>query len=101
VENVSWNDVQIFLRRLNGLTGKAQAGNIQAGQRFRLPSEAEWEYAARAGTSSPWSWGNRKDLAAAYAWYAGNSNGESHATGQKRANAYGLYDIHGNVNEWV
>jgi len=91
VENVSWNDVQIFLRKLNARTG----------QRFRLSSEAEWEYAARAGTSSPWRWGNREDSADVYAWYAANSGGKSHATGLKRANGYGLYDMHGNVNEWV
>jgi len=91
VENVSWHDVQVFIRTLN----------IRTGQQFRLPSEAEWEYAARAGTNSKWSWGDSEYAARSYAWYANNSDNQSHTVGQKRANHFGLYDMHGNVNEWV
>jgi len=88
VEQVSWDDIQLFLGKLNKMTGK----------KFRLPSEAEWEYAARAGTSSKWSWGNSEGSAGSYAWYAGS---KTHPVGQKKPNAFGLYDMHGNVWEWV
>jgi hypothetical protein len=91
VEKVSWDDIQGFIRKLNS----------QTGQRFRLPSEAEWEYAARAGTSSKWSWGNSESSAGSYAWYRSNSGNKSHPVGQKQPNGYGLYDMHGNVWEWV
>jgi len=91
VEFVSWHDVQVFIDQLN----------IQTGQKFRLPSEAEWEYAARAGTNSKWSWGDNENAAGNYAWYANNADSQSHAVGRKHANHFGLYDMHGNVNEWV
>ena len=88
VEQVSWNDVQEFIGRLN-----AQAG----GNRYRLPTEAEWEYAARGGTS-----GDRysEDLDA-IAWCEDNSEGRTHPVGQKVPNAWGLYDMLGNVWELV
>ena len=92
VETVSWNDAQEFVKRLN-----AQSSGVV----FRLPSEAEWEYAARAGTSTEYSFGDDPAQLGDYAWYDGNSNNMTHSVGQKRPNDFGLYDMHGNVWEWV
>lgn len=89
VEMVSWNDAQEFIKRLN-------AG--QTKYTYRLPTEAEWEYAARAGTSGPYPFNT--DELDAYAWYDKNSDGKTHPVGQKKPNAWGLYDMHGNVWEW-
>lgn len=91
VENVSWNDAQEFIRRLNAKTGKE----------YRLPSEAEWEYAARAGSQSAWSFGDDEGQLGNHAWYDGNSGNETHPVGQLQANKFGLFDMHGNVWEWV
>ncbi|MBF0145480.1 MAG: formylglycine-generating enzyme family protein [Magnetococcales bacterium] len=90
VENVSWNDVHEFVKRLNM---KEETGN------YRLPTEAEWEYAARAGTTGRFSWG-AEELTVLYAWYHENSEKETHPVGQKLPNAWGLYDMAGNVWEW-
>ncbi len=85
VENVSWNDAQEFIRRLSQRTG----------QNYRLPSEAEWEYAARAGTTTAYFWGDAFDAGRA-------SNGsQTVRVGSYGANAFGLHDMHGNVWEWV
>ncbi|TYA86831.1 formylglycine-generating enzyme family protein [Seonamhaeicola marinus] len=67
---------------------------------YRLPTEAEWEYAARAGTETPYFFGKKKKDLAEYAWYSENANGQLHIVGQKKPNTYGLYDIYGNVSEW-
>ncbi|MDR1043800.1 MAG: formylglycine-generating enzyme family protein [Candidatus Adiutrix sp.] len=92
VEMVSWNDAQAFIQRLNAKEGH---------NRYRLPTEAEWEYAARAGTTSAYSFGDDEDSLGRYAWYWDNSDEKTHPVGQKQPNAWGLYDMHGNVDEWV
>ena len=88
---VSWNDAQLYVAWLSKMTGKP----------YRLLSEAEWEYATRAGTTTIYSFGNDPTQLGDYAWYAANSGGRAHPVGQKKPNAFGLYDVHGNVWEWV
>ena len=98
VDQVSWLDTQKFIRRLN---------LMEAGGKYRLPTEAEWEYACRAGTTTAFSSG---DISAAgsdhdpnlnrVGWYWGNSAQTSHPAAKKEPNAWGLYDMHGNVWEW-
>ncbi|MBD3315090.1 MAG: SUMF1/EgtB/PvdO family nonheme iron enzyme [Chitinivibrionales bacterium] len=68
---------------------------------YRLPTEAEWEYAYRGGSSSPYFWGDEKGIATHYAWYQANANGKSQKIGQLNPNNFGIYDIAGNVAEWV
>lgn len=89
VENVSWEDAQEFIQTLNAKDD---------GYQYRLPSEAEWEYAARAGTIG--LFGVSGDLDD-FAWYDGNSKGRTHPVGKKNPNAWGLFDMHGNVWEWT
>ncbi len=93
---VSWEDTQTFVSALNDLAGA---------QVYRLPTEAEWEYACRAGRSTPWSFGDDESLLGYYAWYEENACdvGDCYAqvVGTKQANPWGLYDMHGNVGEWV
>ena len=92
VEQVSWDDVQEFIQRLNAREG---------GTPYRLPTDAEWEYAARAGSTTAYSFGNEVGQLGAYAWYDANAGGTTHPVGQKQPNAWGLYDMHGNVSERV
>lgn len=91
VENISWDDAQLFVDKLSQKTGK----------KYRLPSEAEWEYAAKAGTSSDYFWGDDERMATNYAWYASNSGGKTRFVGLKKPNQFGLYDMVGNVYQWA
>jgi len=92
VEQVSWNEAQDFIKKFNDKEG---------GNKYRLPSEAEWEYVARAGTSTRFSFGDDESMLGDYAWYSTNSGNKTHNVGQKKPNPWGLYDIHGNVWDWM
>lgn len=103
VENVSWDDAHAFCEHLN----RQYAGRLPAGYRFDLPTEAQWEYACRAGTTTALN--NGKNLTSEdercpnldeVAWYDENSGYRTHKVGRKKPNAWGLYDMHGNVLEW-
>jgi len=89
---ISWNDAQEFIKKLN---------EKESTDKYRLPSEAEWEYAARAGTTTRYSFGNDDSDLGDYAWYYSNSGSGTHQVGQKQPNPWGLYDMHGNVWELV
>ncbi|PIQ23527.1 hypothetical protein COW36_09355 [bacterium (Candidatus Blackallbacteria) CG17_big_fil_post_rev_8_21_14_2_50_48_46] len=91
VEQVSWYDAQSFIKKLND----------QAGQNvYRLPTAREWEYACRAGSNGNYCFGDKESELGQYAWYDKNSGGRTHPVAQKKPNAWGLYDMHGNVQEW-
>ena len=90
VERVSWKDAKAYIEKLN---------NRERTFKYRLPTEAEWEYAVRAGTTTQFYWGEKIDDS--YVWYFGTSDYQTHPVGQKKPNAYGLYDMLGNVWEWV
>ena len=97
VERVSWNDCQAFLKKLNATHPVETRG--RASLQFRLPTEAEWEYACRAGTETAYAFGDDPALLGCYAWFSENSSSETHPVGQKLPNAFGIYDMHGNVWE--
>ena len=90
VENVSWEDAQAFIAKLN------EKQILPQGWKFALPSEAQWEYACRAGEKGPYSGGSLDEVG----WYDGNGGSRTHGVVQKKPNALGLYDMHGNVYEW-
>jgi formylglycine-generating enzyme required for sulfatase activity len=90
VETVSWNDAAEFCKKLSEKTRQA----------VRLPTEAEWEYACRAGTQTAFSFGEAPSALGDYAWWDGNSAKTTHPVGQKKPNSWGLYDMHGNLWEW-
>ena len=90
VVNVSWEDAQEFVKKLSEETG----------QIYRLPTEAEWEYACRAGSIAKFHFGNDTTQLGEYAWYRSNSGNKLHSVGQKKPNAWGLYDMVGNTWEW-
>jgi formylglycine-generating enzyme required for sulfatase activity/dienelactone hydrolase len=96
---VSWHDALAYVSWLNG---KVRRGLSTPGDGpYRLPSESEWEYAARAGTTTRLWWGDDDGSAADHAWYKGNSGGRTHPVGSKSANPFGLYDMAGNVWQWT
>jgi formylglycine-generating enzyme required for sulfatase activity len=100
VERVSWNDATNYCGRLT--QRERAAGRIRTNSVYRLPTEAEWEYACRAWTSTRFSYGDDPGYTnlTNYAWYSANSGSTTHAVGQKLPNLWGLYDMHGNVTEW-
>ncbi|MCK6516615.1 formylglycine-generating enzyme family protein [Myxococcota bacterium] len=119
VQNVSWFDAVAYLNKLTALESEALMALGEAALTacyegsgakvrwatgctgYRLPTEAEWEYAARAGTTTSWSFGEDPAVIGDYAWYDGNSRGTVHAVGAKKSNPWRLNDMHGNVWEWV
>ena len=90
VETVSWNEAQAFCVSLSKKTGRS----------FALPTEKQWEFACLAGSTGDYCFGSDEGQLGEYAWYNANAGGQMHPVGQKKPNAFGLYDVHGNVWEW-
>ena len=99
VEKVAWNDVRQYIKKLNDGISGCHGMPRDASGCYRLPTEAEWGFAARGGTTSAHSF--NEGIIDDYAWYLGNSDGQTHPVGLSRKNPYDLYDMHGNVWEWV
>ena len=95
VEMVNWDEASAFCRKLGDLP-QEQASRVE----YRLPTEAEWEYACRAGATTAWYPSDDEEVLLEHAWYNANAGGKTHPVGQKSPNAWGLYDMHGNVWEW-
>ncbi|MBI4662682.1 MAG: formylglycine-generating enzyme family protein [Verrucomicrobia bacterium] len=98
VEMVSWHDAVEYCARLTAR--ERAAGHMPGGCVYRLPTEAEWEYACRAGSNSAYSFGEDHATLSQYAWWAENGGPSPHPVGEKLPNDWGLYDMHGNVFEW-
>lgn len=92
IEEVSWDDAKRFVKKLNSMEGT---------NKYRLPTEKEWEYAARAGSKTKWHFGDSENKLKNYAWYSSNSGSTTHPVAKKKPNKFGLYDMHGNVYEWT
>jgi formylglycine-generating enzyme required for sulfatase activity len=95
VENVSWDDAVEFCKKLSDLPEEKKAG-----REYRLPTEAEWVYACRAGSKTAYSFDDEEGLLPEYCWFKRNSSRRTHTVGLLQQNAWGLYDMHGNVWEW-
>ena len=95
VDNVSWDDVVEFCKKLSDLPEEKKAGRM-----YRLPTEAEWEYACRAGSKTAYSFDDEEGLLPEYGWFSRNSSRRTHTVGLLEPNAWGLHDMHGNVWEW-
>ena len=91
LDDEGWEGAQEFVKKLSAKTGK----------NYRLPSEAEWEYAARAGSQTAYSFGDDEKELGRFAWFVENSGGKTHPVGEKLPNAFGLHDMHGNAHEWT
>ena len=95
VENVSWHDAVEFCKKLSDLPEEKKAGRV-----YRLPTEAQWEYACRAGSKTAYSFDDEEGLLPEHGWFKRNSSNRTHTVGLLEPNAWGLYDMHGNVWEW-
>lgn len=96
VERVSWDDAVAYEQKLSQLSAE-----LSRGRTYRLPTEAEWEYACRAGSTGKWCFGDQESQLGDYAWFDGDSEDDrTHRVGKKKPNAWGLHDMHGNVFEW-
>jgi formylglycine-generating enzyme required for sulfatase activity len=95
VEQVSWEDAMAYIEGLNSIREERSLGRS-----YRLPTESEWEYACRAGSASAYCFGEEESRLGDYAWYGSNSGYGTHPVGEKKPNAWGLHDMHGNVWEW-
>jgi len=101
---VSWDDIQPFLTKLNVTSTlrvpSARTARAATEMKYSLPTEAQWEYACRAGTTMAFFFGDSTAMHGEHGWFSGNSARKTHPAGQLKPNAWGLYDTHGNVWEW-